>query len=74
MSTNTFKSRVYTDRPRYADYDAPHKFQAIKGIIARRLIEWPNAVCSYSGGSDSDIMLHMIEEVRECFGLPPVAL
>lgn len=36
MST-AFKSRVYTDRPAYADYDAPLKFQAIEGIIARRL-------------------------------------
>ena len=68
----TFMSKVFTDRPRYADYDAPRKFQAIKSIIAKRLIEYPNAVCSYSGGSDSDIMLHMIEEVRNCFGLPPV--
>lgn len=67
-----FKSKVYTDRPSYADFDAPHKFEAIKSIIAKRLIEHPNAICSYSGGSDSDIMLHLIEEVRETFGLPPV--
>ena len=51
-----FKSRVYTDRPPYADFDAPEKFEAIKSIIARRLVEHPNAICSYSGGSDSDIM------------------
>lgn len=68
----TFKSRVYTDRPPYADFDAPHKFEAIKGIIAKRLTEYPNAICSYSGGSDSDIMLHMIETVRDTFSLPPV--
>lgn len=67
-----FKSRVYTDRPAYADFDAPHKFEAIKSIIAKRLKEHPNAICSYSGGSDSDIMLHLIEEVRATFGLPPV--
>ncbi len=24
-----YKSRVYTERPDYADYDAPEKFQAI---------------------------------------------
>ncbi len=66
------KSRVYTDRPAYADFDAPHKFEAIKSIIARRLIEHPNAICSYSGGSDSDIMLHLIETVRRLFNLPPV--
>lgn len=71
MST-TFKSRVYTDRPPYADFDAPHKFEAVKSIIARRLIEHPNAICSYSGGSDSDIMLHLIETVRKTFNLPPV--
>lgn len=69
---STFKSKVYTDRPAYADFDALHKFEAIKSIIARRLIEHPNAICSYSGGSDSDIMLHLIEQVREMFSLPPV--
>ena len=70
--SETYKSRVYTDRPAYADFDAPAKFEAIKSIIARRLKEHPNAICSYSGGSDSDIMLHLIESVREIFGLPPV--
>ena len=33
-SKETFKSRVYTDRPPYADFDAPHKFEAIKSIVA----------------------------------------
>lgn len=69
----TFKSKVYTERPPYADFDAPRKFEAIKSIIAKRLIEHPNAICSYSGGSDSDIMLHLIETVRKTFNLPPVA-
>jgi 3'-phosphoadenosine 5'-phosphosulfate sulfotransferase (PAPS reductase)/FAD synthetase len=68
-----FKSKVFTDRPAYADFDAPHKFEAIKSIIAKRLIEHPNAICSYSGGSDSDIMLHLIETVRKTFNLPPVS-
>jgi predicted phosphoadenosine phosphosulfate sulfurtransferase len=68
-----FRSRVYTDRPAYADFDAPAKFEAIKSIIAKRLIQYPNAICSYSGGSDSDIMLHLIETVRGLFGLPPIA-
>lgn len=67
-----FRSRVYTDRPPYADYDAPHKFEAIKAIVGKRLIEHPNAVCSYSGGSDSDILLDLIERVRQMFDLPPV--
>lgn len=67
-----YKSRVYTDRPAYADFGAPAKFDAIRSIIAKRLIEHPNAVCSYSGGSDSDILLHLIESVREEFELPPV--
>lgn len=66
-----YKSRVYTDRPAYADFEAPAKFDAIRSIIAKRLIEHPNAVCSYSGGSDSDILLHLIEGVKE-FNLPPV--
>lgn len=67
-----FRSRVYTDRPDYADFDAPAKFEAIKSIIAKRLVEHPNAICSYSGGSDSDIMLHLIESVRRIHNLPPV--
>ncbi|CDX02159.1 3'-phosphoadenosine 5'-phosphosulfate sulfotransferase (PAPS reductase)/FAD synthetase and related enzymes, partial [Desulfitobacterium hafniense] len=67
-----FYSKVYTDRPAYADFEAPRKFEAIKSIIAKRLIEHPNAICSYSGGSDSDIMLHLIETVRKMFNLPPV--
>lgn len=68
----TYKSKVYTDRPAYADFDAPAKFEAIKSIIAKRLREHPNATCSYSGGSDSDILLHLIEQVRETFNLPPI--
>ena len=67
-----FYSRVYTDRPAYADFDAPAKFEAIKSIIAKRLIEHPNAICSYSGGSDSDILMHLIEQVRQLYNLPPV--
>ena len=66
------KSRVYTDRPAYADFDAPAKFQAIQSIIARRLIEHPKAICSYSGGADSDIMIDLIEQTRALFELPPV--
>ena len=73
MSKKTeFKSKVFTDRPPYADFEAPRKFEAIKSIIAKRLIEHPKAICSYSGGSDSDIMLHLVETVRETFSLPPI--
>lgn len=72
MATEVYRSRVYTDRPAYAYFDSPQKFQAIKGIIARRLKEHPNAICSYSGGADSDIMIHLIEQVRETFSLPPI--
>lgn len=67
-----YKSKVYTDRPDYADFEAPAKFQAIQSIIAKRLIEHPNAICSYSGGSDSDIMIDVIERTREIFNLPPI--
>ena len=67
-----YYSRVYTDRPDYADFDAPAKFQAIRSIIARRLVEHPNAICSYSGGSDSDIMIDLVEQTRAEFGLDPV--
>lgn len=72
MGKQEFKSRVYTDRPPYADFDAPHKFEAIKSIVAKRLIEHPNAICSYSGGADSDILIDVIERTREIFSLPPV--
>ena len=60
-----YRSRVYTDRPAYADYDAPEKFQAITGIIMTRLRQHPNAMCSYSGGSDSDILIDLIENARK---------
>lgn len=67
-----YKSRVYTDRPAYADYDSAAKFQAIQSIIAKRLKEHPHAICSYSGGADSDIMIDLIERTREIFNLPPI--
>jgi len=70
--SNEYHSRVYTDRPPYADYDAPHKFMAIQSIVAKRLVEHPHAICSYSGGSDSDIMIDVVERARALFDLPPV--
>ena len=67
-----YKSRVYTERPAYADFDAPAKFQAIQSIVAKHLRSHPNAICSYSGGADSDILLDVIEQTRKIFNLPPV--
>lgn len=68
-----YRSRVYTDRPDYADFDAPEKFQAITGIIMTRLRQHPKAICSYSGGADSDIMIDLIETARKIVpSLPPV--
>ncbi len=67
-----YKSRVYTDRPDYADFEPAAKFEAIKSIIVKRLREHPNAICSYSGGSDSDIMIDVIEQTRMIFGIPPI--
>lgn len=68
-----YKSRVYTDRPDYADYDPPAKFQAITGIIMTRLRQHPKAVCSYSGGSDSDLLIDLIENARKILpSLPTV--
>lgn len=62
-----YRSAVYTDRPAYADFDPPYKFQAIESIILKRLREHPKAICSYSGGSDSDILLDLIERTRSNF-------
>lgn len=70
--TTAFRSAVYTNRPAYADFDAPEKFVAIESIIARRLKEHPKAICSYSGGSDSDILIDLIERTRYVFSLAPV--
>ena len=67
-----YKSRVYTDRPDYADFDSPEKFQAIISIIVKRLREHPRAICSYSGGADSDILIDLIERTRAVFNLPEV--
>lgn len=60
-----YRSRVYTDRPDYADFDAPQKFQAILGIIMTRLRQHQKAICSYSGGADSDILIDLIETARK---------
>lgn len=62
--SETYHSRVYTDRPDYADFDSAEKFQAITGIIMTRLRQHPRAICSYSGGADSDIMIDLIERAR----------
>ncbi len=59
-----FRSRVYEERPEYADYPSKKKFKAIEGIIMTRLQQHPKAICSYSGGSDSDILLDIIERTR----------
>lgn len=67
-----YRSRVYTDRPDYADFEAPAKFTAIQSIIVKHLRDHNNAICSYSGGSDSDIMLDLIERTRKAFNLPSV--
>lgn len=69
---DTYRSKVYTDRPDYADFEPAAKFVAIQSIIAKRLKEHPNAICSYSGGADSDIMIDLIERTRIIFRLPPV--
>lgn len=67
-----YKSKVYTGRPAYADYDSPAKFMAIQSIVGKHLKQHPNAILSYSGGSDSDIMVDVIERSRKLFGLPPI--
>lgn len=68
-----YRSRVYTNRPAYADLEAPEKFAAISGIIMTHLREHPKAVCSYSGGADSDIMIDLIERTRQLLpSLPKV--
>lgn len=72
---DTYRSKVYMERPAYADYDAPAKFDAIEGIIITRLLQHPKAICSYSGGSDSDILIDLIERARRKIpdlNIPPV--
>lgn len=71
-SNGEYRSRVYTERPDYADLPSPEKFQAIIGIIMTRLKQHPNAICSYSGGSDSDILIDVIERARRMVPLPEV--
>lgn len=63
-----FRSSVYENRPLYADYDSAEKFLTLQGIIWQRLNEHPNAICSYSGGSDSDILIDLIERTRDMMG------
>lgn len=73
MHNKAFRSKVYTERPAYADYDSQDKFDAIQGIIITRLKQHPKAICSYSGGADSDILIDLIERTRAIFpSLPKV--
>ena len=44
-----YRSKVYTDRPEYADLPAPEKFQAIMGIIMTRLEAYLNAMKEMTG-------------------------
>ena len=69
-----YYSRVYTERPAYADYPAPEKFEAIQGILLTRIKQHPKAICSYSGGADSDILIDLIERTRHLYpnALPPI--
>lgn len=61
-----------TMRPAYADFDSAAKFTAIQSIVGKHLKAHPNAICNYSGGSDSDIMIDIIERARSLFDLPPI--
>lgn len=67
MGKPEFKSRVYTERPAYADLPTEEKFSSIQGIMITHLLRHPNAICSYSGGSDSDILIDLIERTRTMF-------
>ena len=67
MGKSEFKSRVYTERPTYADLPTEEKFSSIQGIMITHLLRHPNAICSYSGGSDSDILIDLIERTRTMF-------
>lgn len=64
-------SRVYTDRPDYADFEPARKFTTIISIIASKLRDHPSAICSYSGGADSDILIDLIERARRTFEFLP---
>lgn len=63
------KINITNERPAYADYDSAAKFQALEGIIITRLTQHPSAICSYSGGSDSDILIDLIERTRKMFNI-----
>ena len=75
MAKQEYKSRVYTDRPAYADFDAPAKFQAIQGIIATRGAEmtYPDfikskAITTTSAGIDvaaAELNPHLFDFQRD---------
>lgn len=60
-----YRSRVYTERPEYADFEPEKKFDAIKELCLTNLYFHPNCICSYSGGSDSDILIDILENARK---------
>lgn len=47
MHNKAFRSKVYTERPAYADYDSQDKFDAIQGIIITRLKQHPSQTSFY---------------------------
>ena len=50
-----YYSRVYTDRPDYADFDSPAKFQAIQSIVGKHLKEHPNEPFNINDYTDNSI-------------------
>ena len=41
---DTYRSKVYTDRPDYADFEPAAKFVANQNIIDKKLKKPPNAI------------------------------
>ena len=66
-----YKSKVYTERPAYADFDAPAKFTAIQSIVAtRELFSFPPIkYCFFNTGLEMKAIKNHVKATEEKYGV-----
>ncbi len=66
-----YKSKVYTERPAYADFDAPAKFTAIQSIVAKRIKEHPRVIkyCFFNTGLEMKAIKNHVKATEEKYGV-----
>lgn len=62
---NEFRSKVYTDRPTYADFEAPAKFEAIKEFAERLKTNFNKNIRLYGRCTVCDATTEIDDLVKE---------